>query len=109
VSRTDEEPLALAGIWSVWTDKEKDQDMQTFSILTTEADGFMERLHHRMPVTIAEADWAGWLDPQVGETEAVKLAMHRPAKGEWQAWPVSTKVNSVKNDGPELVEPVERS
>lgn len=107
ISRTDGEPLALAGIWSSWTDRTTHEAMRTFSILTTEADHFMGALHHRMPVTIAEVDWSGWLDPQVGEAAAMGLALQRPEDCEWQAWPVRRQVNNVRNDGPELVKPVE--
>jgi putative SOS response-associated peptidase YedK len=105
VTRADGEPHALAGIWSTWTDPTTKQPRATFSILTTEADPFMSALHHRQPVAIPPEDWAAWLDPQVGSEHAVQLALQLPEEGEWQAWPVTKQVNSVRNDDPSLIEP----
>jgi putative SOS response-associated peptidase YedK len=62
-------------------------------------------LHHRQPVTIPPEEWSAWLDPQVGADQAVQLALQLPEVREWQAWPVSTPVNSVRNDDPSLIEP----
>jgi putative SOS response-associated peptidase YedK len=64
----------------------------------------MAPIHNRMPVILAEADYAKWLDR---ETPGESLrGLLRPYGGELLSQPISTRVNRAKNDGPELIEPV---
>jgi putative SOS response-associated peptidase YedK len=72
--------------------------VRTCTIITTDANAAMAPLHHRMPVILGRADVDRWL----GEGGTALL---RPAPEDWlRHWPVSTRVNSVKNDAPDLVE-----
>lgn len=76
--------------------------MRTFTIVTTDANELVGRLHDRMPVIIAPEDRERWLkgpDPN-------ELLKPYPAD-QMTMWPVSPKLNSPKNDGPELLDPVE--
>ena len=60
------------------------------------------QIQERMPVIIERADWAMWL----GEVEGDPQLLLRPLPADrLRLWPVSRTVNSVKNDGPELLEP----
>jgi putative SOS response-associated peptidase YedK len=64
----------------------------------------MAPLHDRMPVILAPDDWAPWLDP----ANAAGAALIRPAPaGTLQATPISTRVNSVRNEGPDLIHPLQ--
>jgi putative SOS response-associated peptidase YedK len=75
------------------------------TILTGPASEPMDRLHDRWPLTVARANWARWLDPTQEDPErARRLLDHEP---NWVARPVSAAVGSVRNNGPELIEPVE--
>jgi putative SOS response-associated peptidase YedK len=62
-------------------------------------------LHDRMPVMLPATAWATWLDAGVGPDRLQGLL--RPAsEGDLELFPVSPRVNSVRNDGPDLVEPL---
>jgi len=93
------EPFALAGLWENWSDKETGESLQTTTLITTEANAFMQPLHHRMPV-ILQPDTAGeWLS---GSNDYLHNAAERaPAL---RAWPVSRRVNNARNQGEELID-----
>ena len=104
----DGRPLALAGLWDAWRDPASpDADpLRTCTVLTTEPNEVMRSLHDRMPVVLPRDACDVWLDPSVTDVD-VLVALCRPCPPELlEAWPVSTAVNSVRNDGPHLVEPV---
>ncbi len=99
-SAADGAPLAFAGLWETWS--KGDAPVHTATILTTSASAVVAPLHDRMPVILALADFDAWLDPTTPLDEAEALL--RPAD-HLVARPVSQDVNSVRNDGPHLVEP----
>ena len=105
VRRTDGQPMALAGIWEVWRDKEQPdaEPVRSCAIVTTGANELMAPIHDRMPVILERRDWAAWLDPST-PAAAVEALMVPAAPGVLEAFPVSTRVNKVTNDGPELLE-----
>jgi putative SOS response-associated peptidase YedK len=100
IGPTDGRPFAFAGIW---TDANGDQAATT-AIVTIGANPRIGRLHHRMPVILAEID--AWLASDTPPEHV--MAMLQPAPDDAvRIWAVSTAVNSVRNDGPELLEPLE--
>mgnify|MGYP001238892541 CR=1 FL=1 len=106
----DGSSLAMAGLYEWWHDPTRaDDDPQawrlTCTVITTEASDGVGRIHDRMPMTIARADWAAWLNPDEGADSAARLLVPAMA-GALDAYPVSTLVNSVRNNGPELLEPL---
>ena len=104
----DGRALALAGLWDVWRDPaQPDADpLRTCTVLTTDPNDVVRPLHDRMPVVLPPDACDVWLDPSVTDVDRL-VALCRPCPPELlQAWPVSTAVNSVRNDGPHLVEPV---
>jgi putative SOS response-associated peptidase YedK len=103
ISRADESPLALAGIWDTWNDA-TGQPLHTCSIITAPANSFMSALHHRMPVILERAQWAEWFAP-LAQREDLELQLLAPQPVELQAWAVSRAVNSPANESPQLVEP----
>ena len=61
--RMKDEPLfALAGLWEWWRDPSTQQGVETYTIITTEANAVLAPVHDRMPVIIGAADYARWLD-----------------------------------------------
>lgn len=101
-ARRDGQPLALAGLWDGWRG-EDGTVIRSFVILTSAANGFMAPIHDRMPVIVEQRDWAAWL----GETEDDPAPLAHPSDEETlRKWPIGTRVNSPRNDGPELLEPV---
>lgn len=106
VHATDGLPLALAGLWAARREPETGEVIRSCTIVTSAPNRFMAALHDRMPVVLPRDVWATWLAPSgadPGELRALleprddlPLAMH----------PVAPLVNSVRNDGPELILPV---
>jgi putative SOS response-associated peptidase YedK len=99
----DRRPLAMAGLYEVWSQGE--QRLWTCTVITTVASDELGHIHDRTPLLVPRDDWARWLDPQVEDPGEHLLV---PAVGgALDAWPVSAAVGNVRNDGAELVEPVE--
>lgn len=109
VFRADGHPMTFAGIWGAWKDPATDEWVRRFSIITTKAEGAIRTIHHRMPVALPEELWGPWLDRDLDDPEeAARLA--RPIDPDLiMEHTVSSKVNSVRNNGPELVEPFAES
>jgi putative SOS response-associated peptidase YedK len=95
--------MALAGLWEQWRGPDrKGEPLRTCTVITTTANETMAPIHDRMPVILPPPAWDTWLDPSYKDIEALrKLLVPAPAEL-LVARPVSTAVNSVRNDGPEL-------
>jgi putative SOS response-associated peptidase YedK len=91
----DSELLAFAGIWDRWTGEEGPLD--TFAIITTDANDTMRPVHDRMPVILGPEDYGGWL-----KTGDKKLLVPYPK--EMTCYPISRRVNSPANDNEEIIE-----
>lgn len=114
IYRTDGGILAFAGIYEVWRDESLPaEDSRAWywsaAIITTDATDDIGRIHDRTPMVIAPESWADWLDPANNDKELL-LATMLPATssgaGGLTSHPVSMAVNSVRNNGPDLVEPL---
>lgn len=104
----DHKPLAFAGLWERWRSPDGEW-VRSFTILTTEANALVEPVHGRMPAVLMDEAQALWLDPLTEDPDILgKLLTPAPA-GEMQTYPVSSLVNSPKNDGPECIQRVETS
>jgi putative SOS response-associated peptidase YedK len=73
------------------------------TIITVAPNSLMESIHNRMPAILRQQDYARWLDPNTPPGELQSLLVPYPE--ELQAYPVSTHVNSPKNDDPKCAEP----
>jgi putative SOS response-associated peptidase YedK len=105
--------LPMAGLYEWWRDRSRDDDdpeawRLTCTVITTDATDDLGQIHDRMPMTVARHHWSAWLDPAIGADEAAGL--FAPAASiHLEAYPVSTLVNSVRNNGPELLEALPQS
>jgi putative SOS response-associated peptidase YedK len=108
IHQPDGEPLAFAGLWEVWRGPDRQGDpLRSCTIVTTSANETMEPLHDRMPVILPASAWDQWLDPANDDLETLgKLLVPAPPEV-IVTHPVSTEVNSVRNKGAELIEPVD--
>lgn len=111
ISRTDGRSLAFAGLYELWRDpsvSSEDQDawLWTTTIITTSAPDELGMIHDRMPMIIHPGSWADWLDPANNDVADLKALLTPAMAGDLTTWPVSTAVNSVRNNGPELIKPV---
>src|SRR5688500_145996 len=103
--------LAMAGLYEIWKDPTRDEDdpdrfRWTCTVLTTEAEDTLGRIHDRMPMMVEPERWASWLDTGVSDTDDLLKLLVLAAPGRLEAFPVSRAVGNVKNNGPELVEPI---
>lgn len=97
--------FAFAGLAERWNGP--DGPVHTCAIITTDANELMRGIHDRMPVILAPEDHDAWLDPANQETDRLK-ALLRPCPASFMAaHPVSTRVNTPRNDEPALLDPVE--
>ncbi len=100
ITRADEQPLLMAGLW----DRRGDAD--SFAILTVAAGVTMKPIHDRTPAILEPGGEArAWLDADTTPQQAQSL-LHPVADGLLRWHTVSTRVNNPKNEGPELIEPV---
>jgi putative SOS response-associated peptidase YedK len=110
----DGAPLAFAGLYEFWRDRSRADDdplrwLVSMTIVTggpSTDDPALAEIHDRAPVILDRSLWDAWLDPrQTDPTAALGLLAKPP--GALVATPVSTAVNHVGTNGPELIEPVE--
>lgn len=102
--------LAMAGLYEIWRDPARGDDdpdrfRWTCTVLTTEAEDDLGHIHDRMPLMVDRDRWSAWLDPRPGDGEPRDL-LRPAAPGRLEAYPVATLVSNVRNNGPELVEPL---
>ena len=107
ITSRDFTPLALAGLWATWRDPDSGEELFTCTILTTSANELMEPVHHRMPVILAPEDWDAWLDPENTDTEELAKLLVPAPEEMLTLWPVDPAMGNVRNNRPELQEPLE--
>jgi putative SOS response-associated peptidase YedK len=113
------EPFCFAGLWERWikapsprqpdTDLEEplpSQTVESFTIITTQANETMAPLHHRMPVIVEPAHYRWWLENKPGN-DLFQAALNSPLEAPLKIYPVSNFVNSPANDDPRCIEPVQ--
>jgi putative SOS response-associated peptidase YedK len=103
------DPLfAFAGLWESWRDRsagEGSEWIRTCTIITAEPNELVAPIHNRMPVILPREAWSAWLGEQPASAAELQ-ALLKPLPAErMRAYPVSTKVSSVKNDEPGLLAP----
>ena len=103
--------LALAGLWEAWKEKDTsdadDDWLRTCTIITTTPNKVLSPIHDRMPVVLPPEAWDAWLDRENDDVDAL-VKLLRPAPDDLlELYPVSTDVNSVRNNGEQLVMPLE--
>ena len=111
IHRPDGRPLALAGLYEFWRPADADPNdptawLTSTTLLTTSAPDDTGRIHDRAPLMIDAQNYAAWLDPATTDPADVLDLLVAAAPGPLEAYPVSTAVNNVRNNGPGLVEPL---
>jgi putative SOS response-associated peptidase YedK len=111
--RADGSPITFAGLHESWWDKTRSKEpdpetlIRTCTIITTDAGPDMVEVHNRMPVIIEHSDIDAWLDPDQHDPEVLQKYLGPSPGGTLLKHPISKRVNSPRNDGPDLIEPVE--
>lgn len=104
ITRPDEEPFAMAGLWEEW--EANGTERETLTIITTDANEAIAPIHDRMPVILEPDEEALWLN-DADEGELRSLLDPFPTDLTTVS-PISTAVNDPANDSPEVIEPVDR-
>jgi putative SOS response-associated peptidase YedK len=100
----DSKPFAFAGICDYWKD-EKDNEIRSFSIITTQANELIAKIHDRMPVILSPDKEKKWLDPKLDINEAKEYLKSYPAE-RMNMYEIATLINSPKNDMEEVLRPI---
>jgi putative SOS response-associated peptidase YedK len=103
--------LAMAGLYEIWRDRTRDDDdpeafRWTCTVITTDAEDELGRIHDRMPLLVERDRWEEWLDPAPREADELLGLLVPASPDRLEAYPVSTEVNSVKNNGAQLLDPL---
>jgi putative SOS response-associated peptidase YedK len=100
IAMADRSPFGLAGLWENWK-APTGEWVRTFAVITTSANDLVAEIHDRMPAILTPQDYDRWLGPEADPGELL-----RPFPRELMTlWPVSTRVNTPKNDDPDLLMP----
>ena len=100
-----DEPFAFAGLWERWRSPDRKSEMETFSIITTEANELTAQMHERMPVILMPRDYERWLHRDDGGRPPVDLLRPFDAT-RMRAWRVDAAVGNVRNNSAALLEPI---
>jgi putative SOS response-associated peptidase YedK len=111
ITPRDGRPLAFAGLYELWRDPavasdDPDSWLWTATIITTAAPDELGVIHDRMPMIIDPDRWGDWLDPVSADPADARALLVPAAASGLRAYPVSTLVNAVRNNGPHLIEPL---
>ena len=110
IHRPDEATLPMAGLYELWHDPERSREdaegwLWTCTVLTTNATDEAGRIHDRAPLVVHEDAYERWLSPEPGDPDELRRLLS-PATVGMAADPVGTAVNNVRNQSPDLIEPV---
>jgi putative SOS response-associated peptidase YedK len=105
IHRRDGGPMGLAGLAETWIGP-NGEELDTVAIVTAPASADLAVLHHRVPVTIAPADFERWLDGNLTDAETATALLTAPDEGELVWYEISTRVNRVANDDAQLILPI---
>lgn len=95
------QPFAFAGVWDHW--QKEGQIIESCAIIVTAANAVMNAIHDRMPVILAPDNYSAWLDPEQKDPQPLLTLLQPYAGHDLEAYPVSTRVNSPKNNTPDLL------
>ncbi len=101
----DHGPFAIAGLWEHWQ-APTGEEIESCTLLTTDANDLVRPLHDRMPVILAPEDYALWLDPAVSDPVLPAQLLRPFPPAAMALHPVSTRVNTVRNDDPSCIAPI---
>ena len=106
ITPRDGSVLAMAGLYEFWKDREADEWVISYTILTTTATDDLGHVHDRMPLFLEADAYDEWLDPAPRGVDELLGLLVPAAPGRLDAIAVSTAVNNVRNNGPELIVPL---
>lgn len=107
ISRVDEKLISFAGIYDRWISPEG-EIRESAAIITRDAVGQLAKVHNRMPVCMPKNRWDDWLDSKLNDANQLRSLMElNEPDANLRFWPVSNRVNSIRNNGADLIAPEE--
>lgn len=106
ISPTDGGILSMAGLYEWWRNRDDGEWLISFTIITTSAEDSLGHVHDRMPMMVSDDSIAQWLAPHPLGGDDLGELLIPAAAGRLDAQPVSTEVNNVRNNGPDLIKPL---
>jgi putative SOS response-associated peptidase YedK len=101
----DGKVFAFAGLWDHWEGEGESEHIESCTIIVMPANAVMKPIHERMPAIIAAKDYDAWLDPGVTDKQDIMQYLDSAPSSDLTAYPVSTRVNSAKNNDARCIEP----
>jgi len=105
IALADRRLMALAGLWENWRSPAGEW-VRSFAIITTRPNELCGEIHNRMPVILKPETWPAWLGEEPVDGGRLKGMLRPYPSDEMTCWPVSQRVNSVKNNDASLIEPI---
>ena len=103
----DGKVFCFAGLYSWWRPHREAAPILSAAIITRPASESVAHIHDRMPVILHASEWRDWLDPDHRDPARIHDILKMSAILSAIAWQISPRVNSTRNDGPELLDPIE--
>lgn len=105
ITLSDQQPMALAGLWEHWQGQDG-SEIESCTIIVTSGNELMQPIHDRMPVILPEEVWENWLDCKNTDTKGLQALITQYPSDEMVAWPVTTLVNSPKHNAENCIKPL---
>ena len=107
ISRDDNHLLAFAGIYDRWISPQG-EIKDSVAIITRDAVNELAKVHNRMPLFLPRDRWNDWMNPNLQDLNVIRALMNVAKPDEHlRYWPVADLVNSIRNNGAELISPIQ--
>ncbi len=104
IKMRDDQLFAFAGLWERW--KGEEEEINSCTILTTEANEVIKMIHDRMPVILKHEDYDTWIDTDIIYEKRLELLLSPYPPEQMDIYPISTYVNKPQNDDPKCIQPI---
>ncbi len=102
----DKEVFGFAGLWETWINKQSGEELETCTIITTEANQVLKPVHDRMPVILKAENYDEWLDVKVKDTDKLQELLKPYPSEEMDSHAVSNGINYPDKDTSDLIKPM---
>lgn len=103
--KKDHSMFGFAGVYDIWKDKNSDKEIYSYTIITTEPNQIVGKVHNRMPVILRREDEKTWLNPDITEPEQLFPLLNQYPADEMEEWEVGPEARNPKNNYPEIIQP----
>jgi len=103
IGMADDDLMVMAGLYDEWKSP-AGETIRSCTVITTDANDAVGALHDRMPVILAEKDWARWLGEEPASEDELRALLVPCPNERIKLWPVSRRVGNVRNNTPDLVD-----